>query len=120
MPRYQGECTTVRCARFTREGERTVPDVSLEYQNGGTDQDHPMANSCRVIRIPSPQNRTTDARDARRVRGSGAPRRLLTAARPGHLAHLARRCERHPLENGLLVGDVGDGGHRAVGARRRR
>lgn len=45
IARYQGECTTVRCARFTREGERTVPDVSLEYQNGGTDQDHPIPAS---------------------------------------------------------------------------
>lgn len=67
--------------------------------------------------IPSPQNRTADARDARRVRGRGAPRRL-DLARPAHLPHLARRRERHPLKNGLLVGDVGDGCHRAVGAGR--
>jgi len=68
----------------------------------------------------SPQNRTTDAGDARRVRRRCTPDRFLLAGRSAHLPHLARGRERDPLQNRLLIRDVRDGGDRAIGTRRGR
>lgn len=71
-------------------------------------------------RMYSPQNRTTDAGDARRVRRRCTPDRFLLAGRSAHLPHLARGRERDPLENRLLIRDVRDGGDRAIRTRRGR
>lgn len=63
----------------------------------------------------SPQNRTADAGDARRVRRRCTPARFL-AARPAHLPQVARGRERDSLENRLLIlRDIRNGGNRAVG-----
>lgn len=70
--------------------------------------------------IYSPQNRTADAGDARRVRRRCTPARFLLTGRPAHLPHLARGRERNPLENRLLIRDVRDGGDRAIRTRRGR
>jgi len=93
-------CTSVRTTATTRERERRRSKSKKDIL---------------------PQNRTTDAGDARRVRCHCTPARFLLARRrPAHLPYLARRCKWDPLENRLLIRDVRNGGDRTVGTRRGR
>lgn len=98
------------------ESCETSPRLFRTWEEGGGDGRKRYNRN----RVYSPQNRTTDAGDARRVRRRCTPDRFLLAGRSAHLPHLARGRERDPLENRLLIRDVRDGGNRAIRTRRGR